>query len=370
MSAITRYVLRQTLVVMLFVTLAFTAAIWLVQALRLIDLIVNHGLSTGLFLYLALLLLPRFIDAVLPVAVFIAVLFVYNKLTTESELVVMRAAGVSQIELARPALLAGGIAMVVLLSISAYFVPASNRAFKDLQFDIRNKLVSILLQEGTFNTISDSVTIYVRGRDSTGDLSGIVIYDSRDRAKPIMIVAERGAFVDTAQGPRLLLVKGSRQAYENDSNRLSVLTFDQYTLDLSLYRDAPGVRNRQPDELYLPQLLGQEPGQRPPSEDGRLIEFNLRLLNPLTALAFAAIPIACLLTGEFNRRGQAIRVLVAIMIGFFFEAVDFGLKNMLGRHLVMMVPLYINVLAPLAVAYWLLWARGPRESRGRGRVPA
>jgi lipopolysaccharide export system permease protein len=370
MSGITRYVLRQTLAVMLFVTLAFTAAIWLVQALRLIDLIVNRGLSMGLFLYLAVLLVPRFVEAVLPVAVFIAVLFTYNKLTMESELVVMRAAGMSQMELARPAMFAGVVAMVILMSISAYFVPASNRAFKDMQFDIRNKLVSVLLQEGTFNTISDDVTIYVRARDSTGDLSGIVIYDSRDHAKPIMIVAERGAFVETERGPRLLLAKGSRQAYQQDTDRLSVLTFDQYTLDLTLYHDAPGIRNRQPDELYLPALLGQGPGQRAPSEDGRLVEFNLRLLNPLTALTFAAIPVACLLTGEFNRRGQAFRVLLAVVIAFMFEAVDVGLKNLLGRNVAMMIPLYINVLLPLAVTAWLLWAREPSAARAPRRVPA
>src|SRR5579864_1576239 len=96
MTSITRYILRQTLAALLFVAVSFTAAVWLVQSLRLVDLIVNHGLSIGLFTYLALLILPRFIDAVLPIAVFIAVLFTYNRLLGESELVVMRAAGMSQ----------------------------------------------------------------------------------------------------------------------------------------------------------------------------------------------------------------------------------------------------------------------------------
>src|SRR5665213_393833 len=59
MKRLTRYMLGQTLVVMIFVAIAFSAAVWLVQSLRLIDLIVNRGLSVGLFIYLALLILPR-----------------------------------------------------------------------------------------------------------------------------------------------------------------------------------------------------------------------------------------------------------------------------------------------------------------------
>ena len=370
MSGITRYILRQTLAIMLFVAIAFTAAVWLVQSLRLIDLIVNRGLSLGLFLYLAMLILPRFIDAVLPIAVFIAVLFTYNRLLIESELIVMRSAGISQTALARPAMLAGAIAMVILAAMSAYFVPASNRAFKELQFEIRNRIASVLLQEGTFNTVSDNVTIYVRSQNNSGDLSGIVIYDRRDRAKPVMIVAERGAFVTTDQGPRLLMANGSRQIYERDNGHLSVLTFDQYTLDLALYREAPGIRNRSAEEMFLGELLTERPGEPPPSQDGRLVEFNLRIINPLTALAFAAIPVACLLTGEFNRRGQAMRVMLAVVLAFLFEALDVGFKNLASRELLATVPLYLNVLAPLAITFWLLTRRAPMSFRRPRQLPA
>src|SRR5690242_19661463 len=100
MRRLTRYVLRQSLGVALFVTAALSAAIWLAQSLRLIDLIVNRGLTLDVFLYLALLILPRFLDIVLPIGVFIAILFTYNKLLAESEIVVMRAAGMSQLGLA------------------------------------------------------------------------------------------------------------------------------------------------------------------------------------------------------------------------------------------------------------------------------
>src|SRR5437763_12234202 len=133
-TSLDRYILRQCLSVTLFVTAALSAAVWLAQSLRLIDLIVNRGLSVEVFLYLALLILPRFFDIVLPIGAFIAVLFVFNKLTSESELVVMRASGLGPVALARPVLLLAGIGFLALLSLSAYILPASTPEFTDLQF--------------------------------------------------------------------------------------------------------------------------------------------------------------------------------------------------------------------------------------------
>src|SRR5258707_5199510 len=145
---------------MLFVTAVLSAAIWLAQSLRLIDLIVNRGLSISVFLYLALLILPRFLDIVLPIGIFIAVLFTYAKLSTESEIVVMRAAGLGPGGLVKPAAILAGIGAVILLALSAYFLPAANRAFKDLQFEVRNQFVAAALQDGTFTKLSDRLTAY------------------------------------------------------------------------------------------------------------------------------------------------------------------------------------------------------------------
>src|SRR5438552_10468035 len=222
MTSLNRYILRQCFGVMIFVTAALSAAIWLAQSLRLIDLIVNRGLSIDIFLYLALLILPRFLDIVLPIGVFIAVLFTFNRLTAESELVVMRSAGLSHLALAKPVFMLAGIAFLMLMSLSVYFLPASNRAFKDLQFEIRNRFVSSLIQEGTFTTISDKITIYIRGRDDWGQVVGLLINDSRNPQRQVTIVAERGAFVDSPTGSRIVMVNGNRQQFDTDTRKLSL----------------------------------------------------------------------------------------------------------------------------------------------------
>src|SRR6201982_3860894 len=109
MASLNRYILRQCFGVMIFVTAALSAAIWLAPSLRLIDLLVHRGVSVEVFCYPAALILPRFLDIVLPIGVFIAVLFTFNRLTAESELVVMRSSGLSHVALAKPVLMLAGI---------------------------------------------------------------------------------------------------------------------------------------------------------------------------------------------------------------------------------------------------------------------
>jgi lipopolysaccharide export system permease protein len=372
MTGLTRYMFRQALMVMLSICLVFSFAVWLVQALRLIDLIVNRGLSIGVFLHLAVLILPRFIDVVLPVAVFVAVVFIYNKLIAESELVVMRAAGVSPLSLAGPALFTGLVGAVLLYALALYFLPAANRSFKDLQFEIRNRYASVLLQDGVFNTISDRLMVYVKNRDENGELVSILIYDNRQPEKPITVFAERGAIANTPEGPRLLMVNGTRQQRDVETGHLSVLSFEKYTLELAELNDAPGVRDRQVDERYTSELIfNTDANDRPDWRRAVLVELNMRFAGPLAPLTMAALAVAALLTGEFNRRGQAQRVLLAVLLALFMEIVDIGLKNLAARSSVVLPLIYVNLGLPLVISVWLLWRDGaPRLRRRLGALPA
>src|SRR5207244_4513326 len=280
---------RQCLTMMIFVTAALSAAVWLAQSLRLVDLIVNRGLSVALFSYLALLILPRFLDIVLPIGAFIAVLFVFNRLTSESELVVMRAAGLGPLVLARPVFMLAGTAFLALMSLSAYFLPASNREFKDLQFEIRNRFVSALLQEGAFTTISDKRTIYIGGRNERGEVIGLLINDDRDPQQPVTILAEQGAFANSAEGSRIIMVNGSRQRFDRATGKLSVLTFERYTLDLDMLRDAPMVRFRDAQERFLGELFWPPVELDAASRHSFLVEGHTRLIIPLSVFSFVII---------------------------------------------------------------------------------
>ncbi len=354
MTGLDRYILRQCFSMMIFITAALSAAVWLAQSLRLVDLIVNRGLSIEVFLYLALLILPRFLDIVLPIGAFIAVLFVFNRLSSESELVVMRSAGLGPLALARPVFVMAGIASAILLALSAYFLPASNREFKDLQFEIRNRFVSALLQEGTFTTISDKLTIYIAGRNERGEVTGLLINDDRDPQQPVTILAERGAFADSDKASRIIMVNGSRQRYDRTTGKLSVLTFDRYTLDLDMMRDAPGVRFRDAQERFLGELFFPPEDLDPLTRNSFFVEGHQRLIIPLSVFSFVMIPLACLLPGEFSRRGQLRRVLLAVGSAFVFQAVDLGVRNLASRYAGAIPLMYVTDLLPLMVGFAVL----------------
>lgn len=360
MTRLNRYILRQCFGVMVFVTAALSAAIWLAQSLRLIDLIVNRGLSIDVFLYLALLILPRFLDIVLPIGVFIAVLFTFSRLTAESEMVVMRSAGLSHLALAKPGLVLAGIAFAVLMSLSAYFLPVSNRAFKDLQFEIRSRFVSSLVQEGTFTTIADKLTIYIRNRTDRGEVVGLLVNDSRNPQRQVTIVAERGAFVDSPTGSRIVMINGNRQQFDAQTRKLSLLTFDSYTLDLETLHDAPLVRFREAQERFLDELFSPPADADASLRQGFLVEGHRRILVPLSAFSFALIPLACLLPGQINRRGQLRRVILAIGIAFAYELLDLGVNSIAGRYAAAIPLMYAADLLPIVLGFGILLRGGIR----------
>ena len=359
-----RYLLRQLVGPFLLVTLGLTAVVWLSQSLRIIDLIVNKGLSFSTFLLMSMLVLPTFLSAILPIAFFCSLLFVYNKLTIDSELVSLRAAGVSQWSLAKPALAMATIIVVISYAIIMYVMPVSHREFKERQFVLRGDHSALLLEEGTFNTLTEGVTVYVRGRKG-GTLHGILVHDAREQERPVTMMAEQGILVQTAEGPRFILINGHRQRIDRDSSRLSLLNFERYTMDLTEFIRQEGARWREPRERFIDELFD------PASEGAErlrgkfLSEAHNRIVSPLFAYALAAIGLAALLSGNVDRRGQWRRILVAIAAAVMFEAVALFLVNATAKNSNLIPLMYLNPVLMIAGAMALARRRLPRFLGGR-----
>ncbi len=364
--------MRQLIWATLFVTLAVTGVVWLSQSLRFVDLIINRGLSAVTFLHLTVLLLPIFLAIILPIALFCAIVYTYHRLSTDSEIVVMRATGLSQAALARPALILATGMTVVCYSITLYFMPLGFRTFKDRQFMIRSDFSHVLLKEGTFNKLPDGLTVYLRARQSNGELVGILVHSNRDPDVPVTMMAERGALISTPRGPRLLLINGNRQEMQRATNKLSLLYFDRYNIDLSGLANVDRQRWREPRERYLHELFGPpKSGSDKAYRNGLLAEGHHRLVAPVFSIAFALIGLAGLLSGEFNRRGQMPRMFAAAAAVIVFQVVSLTLANVIVKTPVLTPLLYMNaVLAVLAAGYVLLRERSPRALRVRAAPDA
>ncbi|MEX0759431.1 MAG: LPS export ABC transporter permease LptF [Tistlia sp.] len=366
MRSLDRYIFGQLGWTTIAVTIALTFAIWLTQSLRLFDYIVNRGLPADKFLLFAALLMPSFLGVVVPIAAFVAVLFVYNKMVGDRELVVLRAAGLSQGQLARAAVFLCGICVIVGYGMTIYLQPASFRAFKDLQFELRNDLSTVLVQDGVFNEIEDGLTVYVRERLDNGELLGILVHDQRESGQPVTIMAKRGALVKAPEGTMVVMGEGNRQEFDATKGRLSMLEFDRYSVELGSMTGADQIpwRWREPPERYLGELLG------PPEveEDTRyrpqlMAEFHQRMVVPLYTIAFVAIGLAAMLGGEFDRRGRPRRLAAAVIAVGGLEGLQLTLQDFAERTPEIAGLIYLPPVVVTLIALAFLYQRPRRRNR-------
>lgn len=339
------YLMKHLLWPTLLITGTLTCIIWLTQALRFIDFIVNRGLSIGDFIYITSLLFPSLLLLLVPVSLFVAVLYTYNRLMSDSELVVMRAAGLSPLQLAAPALVVAAGATLFSYAVSLYFLPLSSRQFNEMSAFLRDNYTSVLLQEEVFNSPVDGLTVFVREREDNNNLKGILVHDNRDVENPITMMAEEGMLQQGKAGPQFYLVKGIRQ--ELRKGRISWLNFDNYTLDISFYTGVMGKRDRKPEEYYIGGLLSAQ-GENEKATLQLRAEAHQRLTWPLYNVALTAIALAALLSGQFNRRGLWKRNLTACVSAAVVALVGVGLRNLTNSNAMMAPAMYGFVLVVIA----------------------
>ncbi|MDA8248337.1 MAG: LPS export ABC transporter permease LptF [Rhodospirillales bacterium] len=359
LTRIDRYVLRQLLLALFAVSGGLVALIWLTQSLRFVELVVNRGLSFRVFFQLTSLLIPNFVAVILPITTFVVVQFVYQRLAGDRELTVMRAAGLSQVALARPALLLAAFAMASCFLLNIWVVPSAFTEFRQYQFEIRNRLAAFLLQEGVFTPVSDTLTVYVRARDRDGTLHGIMVDDARDKNSHATIFAKRGRLIASDGPPRVLLIDGSREEIDRQTGRLNVLTFAENSIDLTQSGKGEATRLRDPTEMSIEELLHPAPGIVPDHDLPKLtVEANRRLSTPFTALGFTMVALVASLTGSFRRHGGLIRPLVAVLAVVALLALQLAVTNLAARNTALVPLIWVEALLPALVCLWLLF--GPQ----------
>jgi len=349
-----RYIFRQLLLALIVVTGGLTALIWLTQSLRFVELVVNRGLSFGVFLRLTGLLIPSFIAVILPITAYVVVQFVYQRLAGDRELTVMRSAGLSQFALSRSA-----IALALLATIFGYFltlwmVPTTLASFRQYQWEIRNRMAAFLLQEGVFTPLSDKLTVYVRSRDPDGTLRGIMVDDGRDRNAHATILAERGQLLEGARGPRVLLFNGSRQEIDHQTGRLNMLTFQENEIDLAESAREDAARLPDMSEISLAALLDPRPAH-PRDIPKWYAEGHKRLTTPLTAISYALVALLSTLTGTFRRHGGFVRPLATVLVMVGLLAIGLGIGTLAARDNTLVPLMWVHAIVPGMICAWLLY---------------
>ncbi len=358
MSGISWYIFRQLGWGTVLVALVLTLIVWLTQSLQFLQFIINKGLALGDWLKLTTLLLPSFIVVILPSALFFVVVFVYNKLIADRELVVVQAAGMSRLGIAAPALVAAGAAVAAGYLLSLFGVPASYRGFREQQWNLKANASQVLIREGAFNTLTDGLTVYVRERGRGGELEGVIVHDTRERTRSITLTAAHGALGRGDSGPRLVLENGSRQELAAGTGNLSVLYFDSYGLDLDDVGTNPGDRyadNRERSTFDL--LSTRESDAQTALKVARMhAEAHQRLSGPIAALGYTLVALMFLLTGVFDKRGQIERIAGAVIVIVLLQALALGAMNLAARASAFVPLMYLVSLVPVAVGLYMIAA--------------
>lgn len=377
MTLLDRYLFRQLALALLAVTVGLAALVWLTQSLRFIELVLDRGLSLAVFFELTSLLLPSFFSVILPITTFIVMLFVHLRLAGDRELVVMRAAGLSNWQIARPGLGLALIVVAVMSLLNFWLVPLSHTAFRQWQFEIRNQLVGVLLQEGVFSTVGNDLTVYARKRDADGTLRGILVHDQREAGGAVTILAQSGRITPGAEGPRVTLYDGVRQQMEKGPSgtppRLSVLRFSENSVDLARVARTEETRSRDSRERSIAELLDPDPaeGLRPREIRRFRAEAHQRMASPLTALSFALVGLAVALTGQFRRHGGGVGVALGIGVMVALLALGLTISNAAARRDGLLWLIWLHAALPAVIsAWWLGGAPGlPRKAPPQEALP-
>ena len=353
------YVLGQMIGPTLLFAFLLTAVIWLTQSLRLLDLVINRGQSAPTFVYLTILILPSLLVIILPIAFFAGTLFALNKLNSDSELVVMSAAGFSRAQITLPVLLAAAIVMALTYLCGLYLMPAGQRAMKDKVVDIRADIGAALLNEGEFNTPASGLTVFIRELNSDGTIKGVMVHDNRNKKSPVTYLAVRGQLAQTPAGARLIMFDGTVEQSSHAGGQLTVLNFQRDVFDLDQFAGPARATDRATSERYLSELFSPDPKLMPKLRNAYIAEGHNRLSQPLYCIAFALIALAAVLRGRRARGANALRLALAALGAAVVRIAGYGVQGLAVGSPSLVFLFYLIPLLGAAVALAVLAGVNP-----------
>lgn len=349
MPIIDRYVFRNLFIATVFITVVLSVLVLLTQSLRFLEIIMSSGASGWSFWALSLLALPRFFEVIIPIGLMASVLFVYNRLTIESELVVLRALGFSPLRLARPALmLAFGFSLFLFFCV-AWLSPVATATMQLKRVYLKAQMSTLLFREGIFNQAGKGLMVYIRERGGDGELKGLIIYDGREKNEnPATVIAKRGVLVTTDEGQQVIVYDGARQDYDREKKILNKLNFSQYTIDLPNEEGPVRKRWKEPEERTFTQLF--HPDMSDASDRRAKHEFQVeiykRLALPFMVPSFTTIALCLLLLGPVERRGQGRRILAAIAIMIALQLSFLGFYSLAKQSMIGVPFMFLIAIVP------------------------
>jgi lipopolysaccharide export system permease protein len=353
MGSIGRYIFRTTLAGFVLALATLTALIWITYALRDIDLMTSQGQTIFVFIAMTSLLIPMLVLVIAPIAFVIAVAYVLNKLTSDSEIIVMNAAGMSPWLLFRAFFAAAMVVSVLIGFISAYLSPQCLRQLRQWSTNVRADVVANIMQPGKFLLIEHGLMVHIRERDTNGNLLGIVVDDRRNPKEAKAVLAERGQIIETKRGSLLLLQNGSVQLRKSGPGDPTIVNFETYGFDLSQFSNTSRAVTFTARERYMWELIAPDPDDQVFLREPRQFqaEFHDRVMTPLYPLAFVVIAYMYLGPPRTTRQSRTIAMVSTIVCVALLRFAGFA-STVMGTYVAMALAIqYIAIGLVFAVGF-------------------
>ncbi|MGY3482702.1 lipopolysaccharide export system permease protein [Bradyrhizobium sp. USDA 4011] len=355
MGSIDKYIFKTTLASFALVLVSLTGVIWITQALRGIDLMTSQGQTILTFLGITSLVIPALVLIIAPIALMIAISHTLNKLATDSEIIVMNAAGFSPFRLFRPFFFATCVVAALVAFIGAYLAPDGMRRIKQWDAEITADVLTNILQPGRFAQLDQNLTIRIRERLPGGVLGGVFVDDRRDPQQRVTIVADHGTVLKNESGSYLVLEDGNLERFEVGKRDPTLVVFQRYAFDMSKFsqgRDVTlGIRERYLWELMWP----DENDQTYQQLSGQFFaELHDRFMAPIYPFAFAALTFAFLGAPRTTRQSRNFSIGGSVFAVFGLRMVGFACSVMAVKTPLAALVQYLMLFAGIGVGIWMI----------------
>lgn len=316
---ISRYIFKEIAFPFVIILFVLTFVLLMGKILQIMDLMVNKGISTLVIVKLIVFLLPSFLMFTMPIALLIAILIAMGRLSADNEITVLRASGISLMQLYYPVAIASLITFVFTIIVGYVLVPRSNFATKRLLFDIAQQNASIGIKEKVFNDDFKGMVLYAEKIPVDGDhMEGVVISDSRLADEPNTIIAKKAFLVSDPESltVKLRLEDGSVHTVTADFNNYRKIDFKTYDINLDLSDNLASISeaSKSSTDMTMNELLKKmkKPGQDEAMIRELAIEVHKKFSIPLSCIFFGllALPLGIKSHRAVKSRGFAVGIIV------------------------------------------------------------
>jgi len=303
-----RYIFWEMLPTFVLGNVVFIFILLMFQVLRLSEFIIVRGVPTAVIAQMVSYMTISFLPACIPISLLFSILLTYGRLSSDSEVVAMKASGLHLGHLLVPAVILSTFVAIISAYVSFYAAPWGNRSFEVLITKLASTKAASYIQEGTFADGFFDLVLYADKVDrKQGLLKKVFIYDERDNGLPITIIAQEGKLIDSdpkfpGRGVTLRLANGNIHR-TTDKNYTKV---DFKTYDISLSNTAADANaEKSPPSYTYDDLIKERHHPELGNVDHRVIEVELQKRWALAAacLVFGILGVGA---GTFSNR-RAVR---------------------------------------------------------------